>query len=102
MCRLCLPLTPAGQALALALSLPFSLAPGLPWSQVRRPSCSLISAPAQAVALERVSALKAAEPSGGLQFRCGFHSAPSLRQLHMHVISQVSGGVAAAAAAPWR
>jgi aprataxin len=49
----------------------------------------LYLAPVQAVARDRITALKAAEP--GLQFRCGFHAVPSLLQLHMHVISQVRG-----------
>jgi hypothetical protein len=39
------------------------------------------------VAQQRAGELKQGDPS--LRFRFGFHSLPSLRQLHMHVISQV-------------
>lgn len=39
-----------------------------------------------AVARQRAHTLRQADPS--LRFRCGFHAAPSLRQLHMHVVSQ--------------
>lgn len=43
----------------------------------------------QAVARERTAALAAKD--AGLRFRYGFHASPSLRQLHLHVVSQVCG-----------
>ena len=54
--------------------------------------------PPQEVARRKAGELRGADPS--LVFRFGFHSAPSLRQLHLHVISQV--GACRQAAAPQR
>jgi len=52
-----------------------------------RPAC--LPARMQTVARRKAAELSQADPK--LRFRFGFHAAPSLRQLHMHVISQVRG-----------
>lgn len=43
--------------------------------------------PGQRVARQKVAELRRDKPA--LRFRLGFHALPSLRQLHLHVISQV-------------
>lgn len=59
-----------------------------------QPACA--SRSEQAVARRKAGELRQRDPS--LRFRLGFHAVPSLRQLHMHVISQVGAGCLRAAA----
>ena len=49
-------------------------------------SLPLLLTPAQVVARRQVGQMQRRSP--GLRFRAGFHAVPSVRQLHMHVVSQ--------------